>query len=158
MKCDNEAVFKYSNGDKYMGRFHANAPYGRGKLFLARQMIPKEVWNGKLIETDPRPSQNGAFTNFDEKDDVPMQYPDSDSEDSSSDDGGDGDDSTVSLSCRSGSVNASQVYRYSAVNGQGSASVTGSGGDCNSADDVNLDVKGVIGSSKRRDGVVSLIK
>jgi hypothetical protein len=145
-KCDTHGVFKYANGDKYMGRFHANAPYGRGKLFLARQMIPKEVWNGKLIETDPRPSQNGAYTNFDEKDDVPVLYPDSDSEDSFSDDGEGDDDSTVSLSYRSGSTNPSQVFRYSAVNGQGA-----------SKNDENLDAKGNI-SGKRRDGVSSLVK
>jgi hypothetical protein len=143
MKCDNDGVFKYANGDKYMGRFHANAPYGRGKLFLARQMIPKEVWNGRLIETDPRPSQNGAFTNFDEKDDVPMQYADSDGEDSSSDDGEDDDDSTVSLSYRSGSMNPSPVFRYSS-NGEGTSTST-------------APEPGVIGSSKRRDGVVSLL-
>lgn len=99
-KCDKEAVFKYKNGDKYTGRFHENVPYGRGRLWLAKSLTPKEVWNGKLIEIDPRPSQQGAYLNFREEDDIPHEYLEMDVESASNSDEDD-DDMSSKASTRS---------------------------------------------------------
>ena len=65
---------------------------------------PLSVWNGKLIERDVRPSQNGAYTNFVEEFDQPIVYNDTESSDDSSED----DDS------RASSPTYSIVSRYSA--------------------------------------------
>jgi len=83
-KCDKEGTFRYANGDRYVGRFHNNVPYGRGRLWVDKCFAPKDVWNGKLVEVDPRPSQMGAFTNFNIEDDVPVEYQDTSSQDGSS--------------------------------------------------------------------------
>ena len=109
-KCDNHARYAYKSGDVYFGRFHKNYPYGRASLMLKKTREnpnpqPLQLWNGKLIETDPRPSKNGAYTNYVEELDQPIQYMDTDSDSSSSD-----DDS------RATSPSQSIVSRYSAVN------------------------------------------
>jgi len=118
-KCDNHGMFKYPNGDVYMGRFHENKPHGKGTIVFPKSREnpnpkPLDVWNGKLIETDVRPSQNGAYTNFNEDDDIPMDYPETESSDSSSDDETDA---------------SSQVSRYTmgTVNSVRSNNVPGSG-------------------------------
>jgi len=79
-KCDKEGTFVYNNGDRYLGRFHNNVPYGRGRLWVHKNFTPKDVWNGVLVEVDPRPSQMGAFTNFDESEDIPVEYQDTSSQ------------------------------------------------------------------------------
>jgi hypothetical protein len=103
-KCDKEGTFIYNNGDRYVGRFHNNVPYGRGRLWVHKTLVPKDVWNGVLVEVDPRPSQNGAFTNFDESEDIPVEYQDTSSQEgtSSSDGSSDADDDSSMPSHQSG--------------------------------------------------------
>ena len=116
-KCDVNGEFTYANGDKYIGRFHQNVPYGRGKLFLHKQLVPKEVWNGKLIETDPRPSKNGSYTNFHDEDDIPIIYNDREDEDntSSSESENEDDDGSEESSRISHRSQHSQVSQYSII-------------------------------------------
>jgi len=94
-KCDKEGTFKYENGDRYVGRFHNNMPYGRGSLWVNKSFVPKDVWNGKLVEVDPRPSHMGAFTNFNIEDDVPIEYQDTSSQDESGSEDSDSDDGAL---------------------------------------------------------------
>jgi hypothetical protein len=95
-KSDKEGIFKYNNGDRYVGRFHNNMPYGRGRLWIHRNFIPKDVWNGELVEIDPRPSQMGAFTNFNIDEDIPVEYQDTSSQEgTSSSESSSGDDSST---------------------------------------------------------------
>ena len=113
--------FLYANGDQYLGRFHENKPYGKGNIFLKKTRenpdpAPMQVWNGVLIEMDPRPSHNGAYTNFDPEFDQPKQYVDSDSSSSSSSE----DEST-----RASSPSLSVVSRYSTASNAGRAGAAG---------------------------------
>ena len=99
-KCDKEGTFKYNNGDRYVGRFHNNVPYGRGRLWVYKNLTPKDVWNGVLAEVDSRPSQKGAFTNFNIEDDIPIEYQDSSSQEETSS-GSNSDDGSSMLSRKS---------------------------------------------------------
>ena len=116
-KCDKEGAFVYNNGDRYVGRFHNNVPYGRGRLWVHKNFTPKDVWNGVLVEVDPRPSQMGAFTNFDESEDIPVEYQDTSSQEGTSSSGSSSDDDSSMPSQQSGGSS------FNAPDGTGSGSV-----------------------------------